>query len=94
MGRTVHVSIRHMHVGFVALAPRAGLLGDAMERAWIRQVDWRQMGQVATRRIGELVPSDPVGVFAEELTRLIRGVGSAATAVGGVGDSQGEARCA
>lgn len=53
--------------GFVAAAPRAAFLDEAMERAWQRRAEWRQIGQAAARRVRTLVPPDPAAVFTEEL---------------------------
>jgi glycosyltransferase involved in cell wall biosynthesis len=53
--------------GFIAAAPTADLLDDAMERAWSKRHEWKRMGESASVRIRELVPSDPVELFANEL---------------------------
>jgi len=58
--------------GFVAAAPTAGHLDEAMERAWHHRGDWRSMGLEAARRIRRLVPPDPAGEFIEELLTLVR----------------------
>ena len=57
--------------GFVAAAPTAGHLDEAMERAWRHRGDWRSMGVEAARRIRRLVPPDPAGEFVEELLTLV-----------------------
>ena len=57
--------------GFVAAAPTVPLLDEAMERAWNRRHEWRQMGQSAARRVRERVSPDPVGDFATELKRFL-----------------------
>jgi glycosyltransferase involved in cell wall biosynthesis len=56
--------------GFIAEAPTAQLLANAMERAWHRRHDWRAMGQEAAKRIRERVPADPAGVFGNRLLAL------------------------
>jgi glycosyltransferase involved in cell wall biosynthesis len=57
--------------GFVAAAPTAGHLDEAMERAWRHRGDWRSMGVEAARRIRRLVPPDPAREFVEELLTLV-----------------------
>ena len=57
--------------GFVAAAPTVPLLDEAMERAWSRRREWRQMGQLAARRVREQVSPDPVGDFVTELKRFL-----------------------
>lgn len=57
--------------GFVARAPKAEFLDEAMERAWTRRGEWRSLGETAGRQIRHLVPADPVAVFERELASLI-----------------------
>jgi glycosyltransferase involved in cell wall biosynthesis len=57
--------------GFVAAAPTVPLLDEAMERAWNRRQEWRQMGQAAARQVRERVSPDPIGDFVTELKRLL-----------------------
>jgi glycosyltransferase involved in cell wall biosynthesis len=56
--------------GFVAKAPTASLVDDAMEEAWSRREEWREMGLRARNEIRKLIPNDPVKDFCEEL-RLV-----------------------
>lgn len=49
--------------GFVAAAPTRPLVAEAMERAWQRRAEWREMGQAAAASIRQQVPRDPVGDF-------------------------------
>ena len=56
--------------GFVAPAPTAALLAQAMERAWNRRGDWEQMGLAARARAERIVPKDPVGDFCRQLIRM------------------------
>jgi glycosyltransferase involved in cell wall biosynthesis len=56
--------------GFVAAAPTAGHLDAALERAWIRRKEWREMGRVAGRSIREHVPPDPAALYAQKLLAL------------------------
>jgi glycosyltransferase involved in cell wall biosynthesis len=57
--------------GFVAAAPMPTFLDEALERAWARRADWQAIGAAAARQVRELVPSDPAGVFADELLALV-----------------------
>ena len=53
--------------GFVAGAPTVALLDEAMERAWSRRVEWREMGTRARKAIKKMMPRDPVGDFCDQL---------------------------
>lgn len=55
--------------GFLAAAPTVPLLAEAMERAWVRRIDWPSIGQRAARAVRERIPQDPVGSFVRELER-------------------------
>ena len=57
--------------GFLAESPTVQALGRAMERMWERRGELQQMGDAASSRIRELVPRDPVAVFASKLRALI-----------------------
>jgi glycosyltransferase involved in cell wall biosynthesis len=57
--------------GFVANAPTVKELDAALERAWERREDWQRMGEAAAKRVRELVPHDPVGVFVGKLLELL-----------------------
>jgi glycosyltransferase involved in cell wall biosynthesis len=59
--------------GFVAAAPTVVLLDQALERAWERRLEWRQMGLAARKMVLANVPPDPVKVFADTLVRLAEG---------------------
>jgi glycosyltransferase involved in cell wall biosynthesis len=56
--------------GFLAESPTVPALRRALERAWERRSDLQRMGQDAGKRIRELVPRDPVGVFIDKLKGL------------------------
>lgn len=56
--------------GFVAAAPTVELFDAALERAWSQREQWQLMGQAAHRRAQQLIPSDPVGSFCQELVAL------------------------
>lgn len=57
--------------GFIASAPTAELVDQAMEAAWDRRADWRSMGIEARRQITGIVPRDPIEIFCNELLSLI-----------------------
>ena len=58
--------------GFLAVTPTEDALDEAMERAWQRRAEWREIGAAAANRIRTLVPPDPAGMLAETLQRLAR----------------------
>lgn len=58
--------------GFLAAAPTDYLLGEAMERAWMRRGDWREIGRRAYVESRNLIPRDPAGNFAERLISLVK----------------------
>ena len=53
--------------GFLASAPTEDALDEAMERAWQRRAEWREIGERAAARIRTLVPPDPAGTLAAQL---------------------------
>jgi len=57
--------------GFLAAAPTVPLVADALERAWARRSEWQQIGERAARHIGELMPEDAAGAFADRLERAL-----------------------
>lgn len=57
--------------GFVAAAPTMGLLEQALERAWACRHDWKFMGQAARARAEQLIPTDPVGEFCQQLMKCL-----------------------
>jgi glycosyltransferase involved in cell wall biosynthesis len=56
--------------GFVAAAPTVRLLDEAMERAWARRCEWREIGGAAAVAIRERLPRDPAAEFAGKLLAL------------------------
>lgn len=56
--------------GFVAAAPTAPLLDEALERAWRSRAEWQDMGRTAACKVREAVTSDPATAFADELMLL------------------------
>jgi glycosyltransferase involved in cell wall biosynthesis len=57
--------------GFLAAGPEEGAIDAALERAWHRRDDWRQMGNVAARHVRAHVPEAPGREFAERLLSLV-----------------------
>ena len=58
--------------GFVAAAPTALHLDEAMERAWTQRDHLKKMGQLAGERVRQLIPRDPIAAFCEELYQQIK----------------------
>jgi glycosyltransferase involved in cell wall biosynthesis len=54
-------------IGFVATAPTAGLFEQAMENAWERRMEWRNIGMAARSRAEQIIPKDPVEDFCKQL---------------------------
>ena len=57
--------------GFIAEAPNAVYLDAAMERAWKRKSEWKEIGQQAQNYIKTLVPEFPATVFLNDLLSKI-----------------------
>jgi glycosyltransferase involved in cell wall biosynthesis len=57
--------------GFLAAAPTEESLDEALERAWQRRAEWRQIGMAAARRIRTMVPRDPARTLANQLLHVI-----------------------
>lgn len=57
--------------GFLADAPTVRAMAGAMEKAWERRSELREIGKVAASRIRKLIPSDPGAVLAQQLESLI-----------------------
>jgi glycosyltransferase involved in cell wall biosynthesis len=58
--------------GFVANAPTAASVGDALERCWRTRAELEQMGRAAAEKIRMLVPPDPVDTFASKLIQILQ----------------------
>ena len=56
--------------GFIAAAPNPRFLDEAMERAWAKRGEWRQIGSAAAQGVRQQVPADPIGAFITELALL------------------------
>ncbi len=57
--------------GFLAQAPKAEFVDEAMERAWQRRNEWQQIGERARSYIESIVPQDPVHFFYDELKQYL-----------------------
>lgn len=58
---------RDDETGFVAAAPSAPALADALERAWAARDRWQSMGQAAFALADRTVSKDPVGDFCRSI---------------------------
>ena len=52
--------------GFVAAAPQAACLDEAMERAWQQRHRWAEIG-LAAAQVQTLLPADPIDDFIQRL---------------------------
>jgi len=57
--------------GFLADAPTSASIADALERFWQRRAHAEEIGKAGARRIRQLVPADPVRIFADKLLELV-----------------------
>jgi glycosyltransferase involved in cell wall biosynthesis len=65
--------------GFLAPAASEADVDEALERAWERRKEWREMGQLAAKRVRELVPAEPAADFADYLVDAVETLRSART---------------
>ena len=63
--------VQDNETGFVAKAPIAEFVAEALERAWSRRGDLEAMGYEGARRVRGQVPRDPSAVFAAQLLDLL-----------------------
>lgn len=56
--------------GFIASAPVVEALDEAMERAWIKRKEWREMGARARVHVLALLPADPIELFSKKVISL------------------------
>ncbi len=61
--------------GFLAKAPKIGLLDEAMNRAWDNRSQLREMGESAARDVRQWVSADPAEDFVRELEALVESSG-------------------
>lgn len=57
--------------GFLARAPTIGSVGEALERFWQRRAEAEMMGKAGSTRMRQLLPADPVEVFAEKIREIV-----------------------
>jgi len=57
--------------GFVAMAPKAECLDEAMERAWQRRESWCEIGQAASVSVRKVIHRDPIDKFVSEVKLLL-----------------------
>ena len=57
--------------GFLAEAPRAKFIDEALERAWQKRDILYEMGQAASVNVRQIIPSDPIKTFVNEITTLL-----------------------
>ncbi len=56
--------------GFLAEAAVAECFGRALERMWAQRERLREMGNLAAAAIRQMMPDDPVGIFADKLKHM------------------------
>ena len=60
--------------GFLANAPTAGSMVEALDRFWARRAEAQSIGEAGARRIRQLLPPDPVRVFSDKLARIYESI--------------------
>ena len=58
--------------GIIAEGATINLIDDALERAWEKRDQWKQMGEMAGKHIRERYPEDPVQEFADRIKALVK----------------------
>jgi len=66
VGRTAELYVDN-ETGFVAHAATVASFAEAMERAWERRKEWKEMGQAARTRAENTIPKDSVALFCDRL---------------------------
>jgi glycosyltransferase involved in cell wall biosynthesis len=56
--------------GFLADAPTANSMANALERFWARRAEAEEIGIAAAKRIRQLVPADPVRIFSDKIKEI------------------------
>lgn len=56
--------------GFLAKAATAEFVDEALERAWERRSEWKEIGNKAKEYIRSIIPEDPVKYFYDEIKTL------------------------
>lgn len=57
--------------GFLADAPTAGSMANALERFWASRSNAKEIGAAASKRIRQLVPSDPTRIFSDKIKEIL-----------------------
>lgn len=57
--------------GFIAAAPRPEYVDEALERAWQKRLDWKEMGIKARQEIVTQIPENPALDFAHKLQVIL-----------------------
>jgi len=57
--------------GFLAHAPTAGSMADALERFWGNRHEAQIMGEAASKKMRQRYENDPVRVFSEKLKQIM-----------------------
>ncbi len=58
--------------GFLAKAPTVELIDEALERAWQRRDELKDVGEKAAEKARQVIPEDPVTYFVEKILSIIR----------------------
>jgi glycosyltransferase involved in cell wall biosynthesis len=64
--------LEHQVTGFVADAAAEESFAQALEQAWERRAEWREIGDKAAHHVRKEVPRDPPAVLADRLLGLVR----------------------
>lgn len=62
--------VRDNQDGFIASSPTLAALDEALERAWKRRTQWKEIGLNAQQQIRSIVPAKPAAKFADFLESL------------------------
>jgi glycosyltransferase involved in cell wall biosynthesis len=62
--------------GFLADAPTVGGMAEALERFWARRSHAKEIGAAASKRIRQLIPSDPARIFSDKIKEILAGTGA------------------
>jgi len=57
--------------GFLASAPTKQSMAAALERFWTRRTEGEAIGEAGKKRIGQLLPTDPIQVFSKKLKEIL-----------------------
>jgi glycosyltransferase involved in cell wall biosynthesis len=57
--------------GFVAQAPNAEFLDEALERAWQNRKNLCEIGKMASTKVRQIIPNDPIELFTNIIKSLL-----------------------